>query len=487
MTSELTNLYNSIQLSRDNGLVIHWDGKILPDLTGSQTTERLPIVASQLGTTQLLGVPKLVDGTGFSTANAVEKILKDWNLIEKTQFFCFDTTSVNTGKKKGAAFRLEAKLKRKILFTPCRHHIFELILRDVFLLKVPEPKKKAKSRSKAKAKAKSNTKTSGPSVSIFDRFKEQWNDINRDNFKSGMEDRKVSQHINQMKADEIIEFCANELLTKQPRDDYREFLELTILFLGGKISPNRTFAPAGPIHHARWMAKAIYSLKIYLFREQFALTDHELDGIRDVCIFLAVLYVKAWYQCKSAIHAPNNDLNFIKEAIQYAKIDKNISKIVLDKFSKHLWYLSDEALGFAFFDSSVSVDMKKKMVKRLKIRAIDKKRVIVTPEQMQKGYGSKQLHDFVTANTLNFFKRIDVSTDFLSVDPAKWEDRDDYNDGLNICRSIQVVNDIAERAVQMFSTYNRLGTKDEEDMQYMMHCINDYNAKYPSVVRSKLS
>lgn len=105
-----------------------------------------------------------------------------------------------------------------------------------------------------------------------------------------------------------------------------------ILFLGGDIPRNQPFSPCGPIHHARWMAKAIYSLKLYLFRDQFALTDEEINGLRDICIFLALLYVEAWYTCKSGVDAPNNDLNFIKKAIEYKKIDKIVSNLVLKKY-----------------------------------------------------------------------------------------------------------------------------------------------------------
>lgn len=74
-----------------------------------------------------------------------------------------------------------------------------------------------------------------------------------------MDDKKVTKHINPALADEIKEFCLNELYSKQPRDDYREFLELTILFVGGEI-PNtrkknlvRTFAPPSGCSNARWM------------------------------------------------------------------------------------------------------------------------------------------------------------------------------------------------------------------------------------------
>lgn len=96
------------------------------------------------------------------------------------------------------------------------------------------------------------------------------------------------------------------------------------------------------------------------------------------------------------------------------------------------------------------------------------------------------MNDFVSVNTLKFFKCFEIDTDFLSADPATWVERDDYNDALELCRNIQVVNDIAERAVKMFTTYNRTGTKSETELQHILQAIQEYNRKYPSVNKTEL-
>lgn len=458
---------NIFQKTCENGLEIHFDGKTLEDLTGHTLFERLPVIASHQGSEQLLGVPKLERATGESIANAAFKVLEDWHITDKVQAICFDTTNTNTGHKNGAAVILERDLlKRTLFWAPCKHHIRELALKEIFQMKVGP--------------------TSGPTMAIFDRFKEAWPTIDKEKYKSGMVDEEVKKHMNAAMVDEIKEFCLNELYSKQPRDDYREFLELTILFIGGEI-PNtrkrntvRTFAPPGGCSNARWMMKAIYSLKIYLFRSEFHMSKQQIEGIREFCIFVSVLYIRDWFSCKSAIGAPNNDLKFIKNAIKYAKIDEKVSNKVLDKMSNHLWYLTDESLGLAFFDSSVSIDEKRKMVKALKTNAIERKRIDSNSREMKKEFKNKQLSDFVNANAMNFFNRFDISCDFLNADPKTWHDREDYIDGLEICSKLQVVNDCAERGVQLFTKYNKFGTKNEEDMQYTLQVINDYNLRHPS-------
>lgn len=77
---------------------MHWDGKLLPGITGKGTEERLPIIVSGVDTEQLLGIPPLPSGTGANQANAIIKALDDWNVTEQVQAMCFDTTSSNTGR-----------------------------------------------------------------------------------------------------------------------------------------------------------------------------------------------------------------------------------------------------------------------------------------------------------------------------------------------------------------------------------------------------
>ena len=66
--------------------------------------------------------------------------------------------------------------------------------------------------------------------------------------------------------DSLLMSAKKYLRTQQPREDYREFIELIILFLGG-VSEQRVLAvrKLGTFHRARWMSKVLYSLQIWLF------------------------------------------------------------------------------------------------------------------------------------------------------------------------------------------------------------------------------
>lgn len=88
----------------------------------------------------------------------------------------------------------------------------------------------------------------------------------------------------------------------------------------------------------------------------------------DVCVFLALIYVKAWFSSSQSIEAAQNDIQLIKNGILYSKIDSVSSEIILDKISNHLLYLGSETIGMSFFDVRVSVEEKRKMVAALNIQ-----------------------------------------------------------------------------------------------------------------------
>ena len=67
-------------------------------------------------------------------------------------------------------------------------------------------------------------------------------------------------------ADNVFKW-AKDCLTKNtfPREDYRELIELTFVYLGGELPARKFFLrQPGAMHHARFMSKAIYLLKMEL-------------------------------------------------------------------------------------------------------------------------------------------------------------------------------------------------------------------------------
>ncbi|XP_074101902.1 uncharacterized protein LOC141529299 [Cotesia typhae] len=148
-------------LETDN-YVLHFDGKLLSDITGTEQVDRLPNIL----------VPKIESGTGQNQASAIIKTVKQWDInTDNIKALCSDTTASNTGIRNGACVLVEKALSRKLLYLPCRHHIFEIVLRSAFEVYWPA--------------------SSGPNVPIYQRFKKKWDEIDQSNFTAGICDKKV--------------------------------------------------------------------------------------------------------------------------------------------------------------------------------------------------------------------------------------------------------------------------------------------------------
>lgn len=450
--------YIKESFSANGPLIVHWDSKLMPDLIGSETVDRLAIIVSGENTSKLLKVPKLQSGTGFETSQAVYDCLQEWNISNQIQGFSFDTTASNTGKTNGACQLLQQKLGRNILQFACRHHVLEIVADKTF-------------------KECLNVPSCSPDILLFKRFKEHWHKIEQHLFQPiHQEDGTIP-----VCCDEIINFCIQQLELKHPRDDYRELIELTIISLGGIPKRGVRFMAPGACHRARWMGKIIYSLKIYLFRQQFKLTKTELNGLHRFVLFAISTYVPAWVTAPNAVAAPGNDLKFLKKIVTYA--DRGISKAATAAFLNHLWYISEELVGLAFFDPNVSTATKIEMIDAMKRPVNGNKRGSANLADVDR----LTLSDFVTQSTKHLIDSLMLPNEYLSISPAEWKDRPDYQAAEHRARELRVVNDFAERGIALIQDYNTAITTDEAQKQYLLQTVERHRKMFPDSRKSTVT
>ena len=189
----------------DCPFVVHWDGKLLWDLTTKEHVDRLPVIVTGNGVSQLLKVAKLSNGTGLQQAKAVVEALDDWDLKQKVVAMSFDTTSSNTGRKQGACVMIEQELETDLLHLACRHHILELLVQTAFTTLMGS--------------------TAGPEVLMFKRFQSQWEFLDKNNFTTIATTELTETVVNP----DVITWAEKSLKERKDlRDDYREFIELSL-------------------------------------------------------------------------------------------------------------------------------------------------------------------------------------------------------------------------------------------------------------------
>lgn len=241
------------------------------------------------------------------------------------------------------------------------------------------------------------------------------------------------------------------------------------------------------MHHARWMSKALYSLKIYIFREQINISKKDLDGLRKINIFIAVSYVKVWFTANKPEIAPRLDLEFIKDLINNNNIDKDLRRVALEKFTgNHLWYLSDTLVGLAFFDKSLSIDIKKKMAMAISRKPKEDQIIIRKIKKInKKSINDLSLEYFVNTNTKLFFDSLGIPTNFLNTDPLEWNDNDEYNSGYEIIKNLIVTNDNSERQIAAITDFSNL-TKNEDVKQSLYMSVIHHRQTYPDCKKKTL-
>jgi hypothetical protein len=320
-------------------LLLHWDGKLLPDIVNTnETVDRIAVVVTGEGVEKLLGVPKIGSGTGREQADICVKVIDEWRIREHVRGLVFDTTSSNTGIHKGASALIEEALGRDVVHIGCRHHIMEVILSRVFTTLFGA--------------------TGGPEVGLFKRFKKHWSIIQHQHY-SPAQDGLFDTEMETLRQ-EMVAFYAEAISDHHPREDYLELLQLCRIYLQGQqVAANVQFRAPGAVHNARWMSKAIYAIKIILFKEQFHLTATETNKLEDLALFVSLLYGCFWHKAPIAANAPLNDALFIDLLRKYP--NRTVADAALTAISRHLWYFYEHLVGLAFFDSRVEADVKRAM------------------------------------------------------------------------------------------------------------------------------
>ena len=138
--------------------------------------------------------------------------------------------------------------------------------------------------------------TKEPGVKQFKKLKDAWNSMDIDYSNLVKFDWTYADDWLCEKAKDTLEWAMHHLEKGTwPRDDYKELVQLMIVWLGGEVE-SFAFNRPGPDHHARWMAKAIYNIKLYLLMDQFPMDEKSTGEVMVIAEFVAIFYAKAFFK-----------------------------------------------------------------------------------------------------------------------------------------------------------------------------------------------
>ena len=272
-----------------------------------------------------------------------------------------------------------------------------------------------------------------------------------------------------------------------PRDDYRELAELSMLVLGETPPRGVHISIPGALHNARFMARMIYSTKMYLFRAQLMYQEETVNLLEPLVIFYAIFYVPFWFKCRKACDAPANDLKFMKDMMVLEAHLPDVAKVAKEKMESHTWYLTQQITAFAVFDNVTcerdKEDIARKILSQLHTAQKDLK---LGKPQMPKVSEDTTLLSLIGPASYLIFERLNIGSKWLEKPVQEWKHDTEYMKGWNIVREFQVTNDIAERGIKMMTDFANSTTKDVIEKQKVYQSVEYHRLTYKNYKNSTL-
>ncbi|KAG0700150.1 hypothetical protein GWK47_025682 [Chionoecetes opilio] len=179
---------------------------------GRSLEERVAVLVSDEVTEELLGVPVSAYGTGQAVAETVLKLVRENSLEGNIIGMAFDTTAANTVMVQGACIRIKRALEKPLVLLACRHHILEVVLKDVFEACMGP--------------------SSGPNIALFKRLQNRWPIVDQSRPQpltpTALSSDEEAHRLEMLGHLKRLLDCGNH-----PREDYKEIILLSVAYLGG--------------------------------------------------------------------------------------------------------------------------------------------------------------------------------------------------------------------------------------------------------------
>ena len=121
-------------------------------------------------------------------------------------------------------------------------------------------------------------------------------------------------------------------------------------FLGSAV-PNFKFQYPGAYHSARYMAQAIYQMKMMLLMDKINwLTNVEKKEVKMMSEFISIFYGVWWLQGYLGVKATMNDLKAMQQMIMYRQHRQLVSDTCIASWRRHTWYLTQELVVLSLED-----------------------------------------------------------------------------------------------------------------------------------------
>lgn len=424
-------------------------------LTGKYegTSHRLAIVWYSNETHNVIGMPEMRDKTAGSQLQAIRDTCDEMGVKnEQIVALSCDNENTNVGYRGGTCVLLERYLQKSLLRVMCRHHILELVIKNVYDLLFG----------------------AGTPRNIFhDILQKDWSLLRSRDFPLNPFDEKMFMDELDFELHqpfkELRERALNDLRAhsknKHIRDDYREVTLLALKFFGelqdttkGNQVKFRTLINPS---HARFMASIIQGIECYLFRRSIDWTEREelKSNIKRFAHFSAIIYIRFWNRSAILFDAPTNDIYLLKELQIYKSFDRPVAMAAMNAFNRHLNYMGEELAPLTLFSEKSSNEHKNLIASKLLStersdmplrddRVYNHLAYHTGREDENFDWSSISVTDLIGKRSNFFFDVMNLPRNFLRLDASQWSKDREYKRAKNVIqKSLICVNDGSERVI----------------------------------------
>ena len=246
----------------------------------------------------------------------------------------------------------------------------------------------------------------------------------------------------------------------------------------------------GAVHHARFLGKAIYYLKLQLLSPQleFVQQNHVLkQEIKVITEFVVCFYAKWYLESNDVVKAPHLDITAIYQMHQYRDVCSNPAAVdaVLDSLYKHTWYLDSTIIPLALLDEDLSSNEKEKIAAAILSTNMPKADQFKNENKVKKDIRKElklavniassdppSLASLVDEFSYLMFSFIGLEEerikDWLSLPPQFWHTQSSFKSFQKYANSLIVVNDHSERAVGMMQQFVHRYNSEEEKQNRLL-------------------
>ena len=167
--------------------------------------------------------------------------------------------------------------------------------------------------------------------------------------------------------------------------------------------------------------------------------------------------------------------------LRYKHSDTDVAGAVLKALDRHQWYLVPELVVFSLCCDRLNSSEKEAIAAKLLEIPVSQRFPAGKPSFPHCKYTMEtQVSSLITHRSWLVFHRLGVDdTHWLHLPSSEWKTNDHFKIFDAFVHQVKVVNDPAERAVQMISEYASKVTQDEEQRQWLLQCVEDSRKNNP--------